>query len=264
MSLSGEEVLGRALDRGEINLYGDSAAVYEAIYSTGTVPQNKVHSVDRNITNGSEILDVACGTGILVERIDEKYDITGVDISQDMLEVAGDKNPEAELVQGDMRNLPFQNEFDGVVMYGQPVSHLGNYLDADESLRSAYNALNEDGVLVMDFFRPVFDQVESMEPSKERIGEYHVEMTPEFSNYNPATNTTDCTLNFRVEKDGAVTEVDYKHRIQGFSFREIEDMLQEVGFTEAKEQSIYGGDLHQGVRAEKGDPERTDVLGFSF
>ena len=59
------------------------------------------------------LLDVGCGTGNLLSHISSKFDakIAGVDISQDMLEIAREKLDEkADLRVSDAENLPFDDE----------------------------------------------------------------------------------------------------------------------------------------------------------
>ena len=50
-------------------------------------------------------LDVACGTGFLTRHL--RGEITALDQSERMLEVAGQQAPDAELVSGDALALPF-------------------------------------------------------------------------------------------------------------------------------------------------------------
>ena len=57
---------------------------------------------------GKRVLDVGFGTGILAKRLyDEGYSIAGIDFSERMIETAGEKMPEAELIRHDFsQGLP--------------------------------------------------------------------------------------------------------------------------------------------------------------
>lgn len=50
-------------------------------------------------------LDVACGTGFMTRHL--RGEVVGLDQSTSMLEVAGERIPEADFVQGDALELPF-------------------------------------------------------------------------------------------------------------------------------------------------------------
>ena len=52
-------------------------------------------------------LDVACGTGFMTQHL--RGEITGLDQSDAMLEVAREQVPEATFVQGDALELPFED-----------------------------------------------------------------------------------------------------------------------------------------------------------
>jgi len=52
-------------------------------------------------------LDVACGTGFLTRHL--RGDITGLDQSARMLEIAAERRPDAAFVQGDALDLPFED-----------------------------------------------------------------------------------------------------------------------------------------------------------
>ncbi|HEX5619337.1 MAG TPA: class I SAM-dependent methyltransferase [Solirubrobacteraceae bacterium] len=62
----------------------------------------------------ARVLDVACGTGFLTRHL--RGDVTGLDQSERMIEVAAARMPAAGFVQGDAVPLPFTDgEFDRVV-----------------------------------------------------------------------------------------------------------------------------------------------------
>lgn len=73
-----------------------------------------------NVKPGDNVLDIACGTGILarkaVERTGSFRSVAGVDINPGMLAVAKMKAPEINWKLGAAENLPFEDQsFDAVV-----------------------------------------------------------------------------------------------------------------------------------------------------
>ena len=67
-------------------------------------------------------LDVACGTGFLTRHL--PGDITGLDQSEQMLEIARDRVPHATLIQGDALELPFDDASFERVFTGHFYGHL--------------------------------------------------------------------------------------------------------------------------------------------
>jgi SAM-dependent methyltransferase len=68
------------------------------------------------VTQGVDHLDVACGTGLVVQLAAARgASAHGIDISPGLLAVAARRCPDADLVVGDMQLLPFANDsFDAV------------------------------------------------------------------------------------------------------------------------------------------------------
>jgi ubiquinone/menaquinone biosynthesis C-methylase UbiE len=69
------------------------------------------------ITPGGQILDAGCGTGIIAKiLVDHGYQLTGIDISQSMIDLAQKRVPEATFDVGDMAALDFdEDSFDGIL-----------------------------------------------------------------------------------------------------------------------------------------------------
>ena len=80
----------------------------------------------------ARVLDVACGTGFLTQHLGSE--VTGLDQSEAMLEVARGRVPWAELVRGDAFQMPFADDsFDRVFasfFYGLlPLEDRGRFLE---------------------------------------------------------------------------------------------------------------------------------------
>jgi demethylmenaquinone methyltransferase/2-methoxy-6-polyprenyl-1,4-benzoquinol methylase len=118
---------------------------------------------------GSRALDVATGTGDLaIELARRGAEVTGLDFSEPMLELARDKAPGLDWTQGDALELPFgAGEFDAVTVgFGAR-----NFADLDRGLREMARVTRPGGrVVVLEittpqkpplswFFRVWFDRV---------------------------------------------------------------------------------------------------------
>jgi SAM-dependent methyltransferase len=85
-------------------------------------------------SGGRTWLDVACGTGQHLEHLRRTYEVTGVDLSGDMLRIARRRLPRVPLVRGDMRTFRLGREFDVVTCLFSAIGHL----DSDADLRRAF------------------------------------------------------------------------------------------------------------------------------
>lgn len=98
------------------------------------------------------ILDICTGTGDLaryMKKIQPLASITGIDFSEKMLDIARKKSPNIKFVQGDVTELPFEdNTFDFVTMgFG-----LRNIANAEKAVNEAYRVTKPSGYFLhLDF-----------------------------------------------------------------------------------------------------------------
>ena len=112
-----------------------------------------------NFVGNDKVLDVATGTGDVAFAIKKNYnsDITGLDLSVNMLEKARQKSKkynisDIDFIEGDAENLPFDdNTFDKVVIsYG--LRNLGSF---KKGLSEFHRVLKPSGKLgILEFLHP--------------------------------------------------------------------------------------------------------------
>ena len=71
------------------------------------------------IRKGLDVLDVACGTGVLFPDYFQREvgSLTAIDISPEMAKLAASKFPQANVICGDVENTDFGRQFDAVMVY---------------------------------------------------------------------------------------------------------------------------------------------------
>ena len=71
---------------------------------------------------GMDILDVACGTGVMFDYYLQRdvASVTGIDISPEMAKIASEKyahEPKIQVICGDVEEFNFDRKFDRIVVY---------------------------------------------------------------------------------------------------------------------------------------------------
>lgn len=108
-------------DGDNIQLSDNAAVVYEEFFIPAIFGQWAPQVADAaRIGPGDRVLDVGCGTGILARealgRVGTNGCVTGLDVNDSMLTVAKQQAPDIAWHQGDVANLPFDDDsFDVVV-----------------------------------------------------------------------------------------------------------------------------------------------------
>ncbi len=128
------------------NRYNSTAKKYDKRYQN--IQEQKYRPILKELKNTEKILDIGCGTGMLLEKTIDKIDLAvGVDFSQKMLEKAKARLPEdCSLVLGDADNLPFQdNTFDSIVS----ITLLQNMPDPEKTISEIARVVSSNGKLIL-------------------------------------------------------------------------------------------------------------------
>ena len=77
------------------------------------------------LASGARVLDLGCGPGLPTTRLlADRFEVTGVDISEAQLDAARRNVPEASFVHDDLMHIDFSSEsFDGVTAF-YSISHV--------------------------------------------------------------------------------------------------------------------------------------------
>ena len=97
------------------------------------------------------ILDIGCGSGKDAQRlVDMGYKVTGIDLSEGLLEKARQLHPGIDLRKMDMRQLDFDNEAFDAIWCNATLLHL-NDEDIRLTLKEISRVLKLGGVLAVSF-----------------------------------------------------------------------------------------------------------------
>ncbi len=95
------------------------------------------------------ILDLGCGNGNLTAYIKDKgLNVTGVDISQELLDIAK-KKCKAEFIRSDMTKLPFNNDYFDHILVIASFHHLKDNAESDKALKEIKRVLKPRGHVLM-------------------------------------------------------------------------------------------------------------------
>ncbi len=173
---------------------------------------------------GRRVVDIACGTGRHLARLQEKGAIPrGIDLSDVLLRRAASHAP---VIRGDMRFLPFlDGSFDGALSM---FTSFGYFDSADENrgvLREIGRVVREGGWFFMDYLNRDVILRNLVEQGERRVGDRVVR---EERHYDPRTNRL--IKEIRITGAGGKEEHRWEERLMLFSPDEIESGIEGAGF----------------------------------
>jgi SAM-dependent methyltransferase len=81
--------------------------------------ESEIEFLRSTFDNGPQLLDIACGAGrYTIPLARAGYSMTGVDLSEDFLRVARERDADVDWHRGDIRALPWERRFDGALCFG--------------------------------------------------------------------------------------------------------------------------------------------------
>ena len=179
------------------------------------------------------VLDLACGTGkMTLELAARNYDMTGVDLSPEMLDIArglADEHGHDVLwLCQDMREFELYGTVDAAVCCLDSINHLTEYDDLVECLSLVHNYLIPDGIFVFDIngkfkFENIYaDNTYTMEEDGALcIWE---------NSYDPESHLCDFYITlFNEDKNGKYDRFDDVQTERMYTIEEIKSALQETG-----------------------------------
>lgn len=141
--------------------------IYDAIYSFKNYESEArrlIEIVDsRKKSTGSDLLDVACGTGAHLPFLVDRFHVVGVDLSKEQIEEAKKRLPGVEFNQGDMKNFDLGRKFDVVTCLFSSIGYVHTPEELQLAVGNMAKHLKTGGVLVIE---PWLDR-ESYNPNYE-------------------------------------------------------------------------------------------------
>jgi len=188
----------------------------------------------------STILDVPCGSGRLsLELASRGYRPTGVDISQGFIDEARAASQQLQRNAAwecrEMRDLPWQEQFDGAFCFGNSFG----YLDDDGNLaflNAVARALKPGARFILDAAGNAENVLPRIEERTEtQIGDI---LFIEENSYDYVRGRLDTEYTF--VKDGRTEKRFGSHRL--YTYREISNLLHGAGFVECQSYGSLNGE----------------------
>jgi SAM-dependent methyltransferase len=226
-----------------LSIFGTYSRYYNLLYKdknyTGETDYVH-HLIKKYQPNAKNILDLGCGTGrhdiLLAQR---GYEITGVDMSEEMLAVANSQllsiNPKPSyinFIRDDIRAVRLSTTFDVVISLFHVMSYQTTNNDLTAAFATARAHLKEKGIFIFDcWYGPaVLTDRPAVRVKRLEDEEVHVTRIAE-PVMHPNQNLVDVNYHVFVKEkaSGKVEELKETHRMRYLFLPEIDLLLRKTG-----------------------------------
>ena len=216
-------------------MYTELAWIYDRIY-----PQIFGYYDMFNLIEGflkpnkcRRIIEVACGTGRLMVILEENgYEVTGLDLSQEMLDIARGRC-RGELLRQDMRDIRVGEPFDALICMGGSFGYMLTNEDVDRALGSFNKALRDGGILIFDCFDAERTRRHDFEKWREVVFELEdmkVTRRSRSSDYRESDGTWIVDWEYFIEAGDGARVVKDRAMLRSFYQDDLVRVLNEKGF----------------------------------
>lgn len=217
--------------------YSYFASVYDYLMEDFDYDEVFSFFIDKvNPKKDESILELACGTGEMSLRLSDAADLTCLDISESMLQIASEKARKAYLkathVAADMTSLELGRKFDVVVSFLDGYNYLTKEDDLLKSFSSVYEHLTEGGRFFFD--------MSSMHKLKDVIGdatyyETHDDFDYVWDNYYDEDRDV-LDFDFIIYKmdNGKYEKLVESHSQRAYEPKIVTELMKKAGFCDAE------------------------------
>ncbi len=115
----------------------------------GNFSEKVYMDIRAHVKNKKNILDIACGTGVLANKLAaDGHNVWGFDLSDDMIRVAKRKTSTAVFSVNNMNTFQMKKEFDAITCVYDSINHITNW---KHFFKNVAKHLTQDGVFIFDY-----------------------------------------------------------------------------------------------------------------
>ena len=210
--------------------YTDLAKYYDKIYHYVDYEEQAEFFIKLikkyGTTYNNKILDFACGTGKHAGILRKKgFEVTGVDLSRDMLMVARKKHPHIKFHLGDMKNWKSSTRYGAITIFYNSILYNKSKDELKATFKNCYDQLQENGLLIFDTVDKSIG-IDSREAQiKYADDNLSISFSPQWI-YNPKNDFLDLEINFNINGQKI-----HDHHVMGaFSLKEQKQLAEDAGF----------------------------------
>lgn len=217
-----------------MSVFSELAKYYDAIYYKAAIYETESQKVSSLIekyirTRNRKLLDLARGTGTHIKFFLGEYQVSGLDLAPEMLDIAKERYPHVRFYSQNMIDFEIDDIFGAVICLYGSIGLVQTTPNLHQALRSFAKHMDNGGVLILtpwsnkaDFKEHVVSDI----ARKENVQVVRMEKVARLSE-----DTVDITYHYLIGENQQVSYFKGHHPPVGlFSLKEYEQGIMQAGF----------------------------------
>ncbi len=134
-------------------MFTKSARFYDAIYHfiDYKSASEKLHKIiQAHKAGASTLLDVACGTGKHIENLNKYYEAEGLDLSEDLLNIAKERCPGNVFYLDNMINFNLDKKYDVITCLFSSIAYVKTQEHLYQTIQNMSHHLKPGGIIIIE------------------------------------------------------------------------------------------------------------------
>ena len=135
-------------------MYKELAKYYDLIYHWKDYEKEalRIKELIKKYQNSDakKLLDVACGTGKHLEYFKENYSCTGIDLNEEMIDIAKVNINDVSFTQADMINFNLNDTYDVILCLFSSIGYVQTYENLKKTIGNFAHHLTSGGIVIIE------------------------------------------------------------------------------------------------------------------
>ncbi|MFD1672749.1 class I SAM-dependent DNA methyltransferase [Agrilactobacillus yilanensis] len=226
-------------------IYTTFAKVYDQLMDSDLYDQWLTYVEQRVPKKTGRLLELACGSGTLAVKLAQAgFEVTGFDLSEEMLTLADEKARAAEielpLIQGDALDLKLDTKFDYVTCFDDSICYLPDLSAITQVFKNVSQVLKPAGTFMFDAHS--LYQMDEVFPGYMYNAKFEdmAFMWQSYAGEFPHSVEHDLTFFIYDESIDGYQALEELHRERTYPVASYKEALQAAGFTDIEVTSEFG------------------------
>lgn len=135
-------------------MYKELAKYYDIIYSWKEYKKeiNRINKLIKKykLSEGNKLLDVGCGTGKHLQYFKDNYLCTGIDLNNEMINIAKTNISNVTFTQANMIDFDLNDTYDIIICLFSSIGYIKTYENLEKTILNFAKHLNPGGIVIIE------------------------------------------------------------------------------------------------------------------